>query len=147
MHPRQVVLRLPHRHRHRLLFVFVGLGDIAEGHQLFDRLLGLEGVFAVVGRVHAALPLDLLPTGDPLGRRRLLEGREHRPSVHVVGHRQAEKREHGGCNVQQARPVDSLVVLDARPPHADHAELAMTDRRAGRLLRDVLGRKWSEWKP
>jgi hypothetical protein len=130
---RQEVPVLLHRAHTGLLHVFTGIFHIAQVHQLPKRF-AVHVRYRFGGRVpwvHATCAFHLFPRRDHLQFRRVHENIQQRAPVHVARRGQAEEREQGGGDVQQAGTVHQFVLFDARALDAENAIGAVFVGRSG----------------
>jgi hypothetical protein len=84
----------------------------------------------------AVLARDIVPSGQILHHRRLLESAEKRASVHVFAHRQALEDQQRRRDIEHAGAVEQFVLLQSGSANHQDPEVAVLGGGAGRNRRE-----------
>ena len=89
---REIVVELAHSLLQRLRLVGIWLRDVTESCKLLEGSLGIRRRDLLVRRVHAVVPIDLVPTSNaPDGSRFVLVDVCQNLAIHVFAHWQTEQ--------------------------------------------------------
>src|SRR5205823_64144 len=134
---REVVVELAHSLLQRLRLVGIWLRDVTESCKLLEGSLGIRRRDLLVRRVHAVVPIDLVPTTNaPDGSRFVLVDVYQNLAIHVFANWQTEQVQKCGTDIEEIGSVDAIVLLNIRPFGNKDPELTMLDSWASRFAWD-----------